>query len=138
MKILQGQVILPALLVLICALPLFGQLTLNPSATYSCLSQGKNVASDLPSCDYLTEAYVSCNTLTGIALSSCICIPQVFSAIFGSVIPRAKLVLHYMPTLSLAAKTSSDNASNRMKKTTRSSRSWKIGIRDVTTLSLFP
>jgi hypothetical protein len=75
------QSIILALLAFIWASPVFGQIMTN-SATYSCLSGHSNVASDLTACDYLTTAYLSCNTLSGMPLSSCICILQVFTAIF--------------------------------------------------------
>jgi len=73
--------IILALLTFTWELQVLSQVVTN-SATYSCLSGHNNVASDLTACDYLTTAYLSCNTLSGMPLSSCICIPQVFTAIF--------------------------------------------------------
>jgi len=51
-------------------------------AQYSCFSSGHDVASDLPSCDYLNNTYSECNDLTGNALNSCVCTQELLSSIF--------------------------------------------------------
>lgn len=52
-------------------------------AQYSCLSNGENVASDLPSCDIVKNTYTQCNNLNGDALNNCICTQKLFSSIFN-------------------------------------------------------
>src|SRR5271154_2009429 len=54
-------------------------------AQYSCLSNGQNVASDLPSCDIVKNTYTRCNNLNGDALNNCICTQNLLSSIFESV-----------------------------------------------------